>query len=164
MELLLFHLLCGGIIIGVTILLFLFFCFLCDFFFQFAASLNLNIHHSGVYNICGSDSDFRIKNLLSFHVICISDLYPSIQTTDDYGFLALRFSYSLDNQFTTVIQIPFSRQLNLQEFYFSFGFAEFFGLNKLIEELQKIMLGSNVVNWEKIYFKRKRNWINYCMR
>ena len=141
MELLLFHL--------------LFFCFLCDFFFQFAASLNLNIHHSGVYNICGSDSDFRIKNLLSFHVICISDLYPSIQTTDDYGFLALRFSYSLDNQFTTVIQIPFSRQLNLQEF---------FGLNKSIEELQKLMLGSNVDNWEKIYFKRKRNWINYCMR
>lgn len=80
------------------------------------------------------------------------------------GFLALRFSYSLDNQFTTVIQIPFSRQLNLQEFYFSFGFAEFFGLNKLIEELQKIMLGSNVDNWEKIYFKRKRNWTNYCMR
>lgn len=114
------------------------------------ASLNLNIHHSGVFNICGSNSDFKIKNLLSFNVICIPDLYPVIQIseiqdslrnsvhyfygviTDDYGFSALRFNYSLDNQSTTVIPIPFSKQLNSQEFYFSFDFAEFAGLDKSI--------------------------------
>lgn len=112
------------------------------------AVLNLNIKESGEYTLIGSNAFIQGKNLLNFTVTCLPDLYPGIQIseiqdslrasvryfygviTDDYGFSALRFNYSLNGSTTTVIPVPFSKNMNVQEFYFSFDFAEFAGMDK----------------------------------
>lgn len=85
---------------------------------------------------------------LNFNIICISDLYPGIQITeiqdslknslhyfygvitDDYGFSDLCFNYSLGTDRTVVVPVSFMKNLNTQEFYFSFDFAEFAGTDK----------------------------------
>lgn len=85
---------------------------------------------------------------MNFNIICISDLYPGIQITeiqdslknslhyfygvitDDYGFSDLCFNYSLGTDRTVVVPVSFMKNLNTQEFYFSFDFAEFAGTDK----------------------------------
>lgn len=113
-----------------------------------SASFILNVRESGEYSLCGSNHYFDKKNLLTFTVTCVPDLYPGIQVsemqdslrnsvhyyygviTDDYGFSVLRFHYSVNGKTNTVIPIPVSLNTNTQEFYFSFDFAEFAGMDK----------------------------------
>ncbi len=113
-----------------------------------SAVLNLNVRESGEYSLVGSNRFIQKKNLLNFTVTCIPDLYPGIQITeiqdslraslhyyygvitDDYGFSALRFSYSVNEETNTVIPIVFAKNRNVQEFYFSFDFAEFAGMEQ----------------------------------
>ena len=96
----------------------------------------------------GSNAYFSHRQLLNFNIICISDLYPGIQITeiqdslknslhyfygvitDDYGFSDLCFNYSLGTDMTVVVPVSFMKNLNTQEFYFSFDFAEFAGTDK----------------------------------
>lgn len=115
---------------------------------KFLTRFDLNVRESGEYNLFGSNRYIEKKNLLNFTVTCIPDLYPGIQVseiqdslhnsvhyfygliTDDYGFSALRFNYSANNRTNTVIPIPVSKNVNTYEFYFSFDFAEFAGMDK----------------------------------
>lgn len=78
---------------------------------------------------------------LSYSVDVIPDLYPEIKITriadslkltrfyfkgtigDDYGFTALKFHYNINNN-DSAVAIPFIRNLNDQDFYFSFDFAD----------------------------------------
>lgn len=103
---------------------------------------------SGEYVLQGSNSDFIRKDLMNFTVTCIPDLYPGIQIsewqdslntslyyfygviTDDYGFSDLRFNYSLNGQNNTVVPVRINKNINTQEFYFEFNFAEFAGMDK----------------------------------
>lgn len=107
-----------------------------------------HITTSGEYTLLGSNSDFTRKNLINFSITCIPDLYPGIQIselqdslnvsqhyfygviTDDYGFSDLRFNYSLNGQNNTVMPVQINKNLNTQEFYFEFNFAEFAGMDK----------------------------------
>lgn len=106
------------------------------------------VKSSGEYALYGSNKDFIRKNLINFNVNCIPDLYPGIKVTemqdslknslyyfygvvnDDYGFSELRFGYSINGQGNTVIPIEIVRNINTQEFYFSFDFAEFAGMDR----------------------------------
>ena len=106
------------------------------------------IKASGEYILSGSNAYFSHRQLLNFNIICISDLYPGIQITeiqdslknslhyfygvitDDYGFSDLCFNYSLGTDRTVVVPVSFMKNLNTQEFYFSFDFAEFAGTDK----------------------------------
>lgn len=108
----------------------------------------INVRESGEYNLLGSNDFFSKKNLLSFTLTCIPDLYPGIQVmeiqdslrnsihyfygmvTDDYGFSALRFNYSINGNSNTVVPIHIVKNSNSQEFYFSFDFAEFAGMDQ----------------------------------
>ncbi|MCM1032092.1 MAG: hypothetical protein NC410_11700, partial [Oscillibacter sp.] len=113
-----------------------------------AATVNLNVRESGEYFLVGSNRFIPKKDLLNFTVTCVPDLYPGIQVTemqdslrtslryfygvitDDYGFSALRFNYALNGGTNTVIPVSFSKGMNVQEFYFSFDFAEFAGMDE----------------------------------
>lgn len=106
------------------------------------------VKSSGEYTLYGSNKDFIRKNLINFTVNCIPDLYPGIKVTemqdslkkslsyfygvvnDDYGFSELRFGYSINGQGNTLIPIEILRNVNTQEFYFSFDFAEFAGMDR----------------------------------
>lgn len=106
------------------------------------------IRSSGEYSLYGSNKNFVRKNLINFSVTCIPDLYPGIQITeiqdsvksslfyfygvisDDYGFSDLRFNYSTGSSSSTVMPINVVKSTNAQEFYFSFDFAEFAGMDK----------------------------------
>ena len=106
------------------------------------------IKASGEYILSGSNAYFSHRQLLNFNIICISDLYPGIQITEiqdslknslhyfygvityDYGFSDLYFNYSLGTDRTVVVPVSFMKNLNTQEFYFSFDFAEFAGTDK----------------------------------
>ena len=96
----------------------------------------------------GSNRYFSRKKLITFNVTCIPDLYPGIQLsvvqdslknsvfyyygiiTDDYGFSALRFNYSMNGKTNTVVPVNILKNTNTQEFYFEFDFAEFAGMDK----------------------------------
>lgn len=111
-------------------------------------SFSKTIRTSGEFSLLGSNSSFVKKNLLNFSVICIPDLYPGIQVTelqdsvrssiyyyygvisDDYGFSDLRFNYSLNGHSNVVMPVQIVKHINTQEFYFSFDFAEFAGMDK----------------------------------
>ena len=113
-----------------------------------SADFSLNVRQSGEYTLYGSNVHFKRKSLLSFNVVCIPDLYPGIQVTevqdsmrsslhyfygvitDDYGFTELRFNYSVHHAAYTVVPINIAKNTNTQEFYFSFDFAEFGGMDK----------------------------------
>lgn len=112
------------------------------------ANFSRKITASGEYTLLGSNADFTRKNLINFSVTCVPDLYPGIQVsewqdslnvslhyfygviTDDYGFSDLRFNYSLNGQNNTVMPVQINKNLNTQEFYFEFNFAEFAGMDK----------------------------------
>lgn len=95
-----------------------------------------------------SDYNVFIKNdltepelALSYSIDVLPDLFPEIKVTqvqdsmqmtrfffkgtigDDYGFSALNFHFNVNNS-DSAIAIPFVRNLNDQDFYFSFDFAE----------------------------------------
>lgn len=115
---------------------------------KFSAIFPKKVHNSGEFSLYGSNSFFSKKNLFTFTVTCIPDLYPSIQITelqdslrnsvhyfygvisDDYGFSDLRFNYSTNGRTNTVMPIQIVKNINVQEFYFSFDFAEFAGMDK----------------------------------
>lgn len=106
------------------------------------------IKASGEYILSGSNAYFSHRRLLNFNIICTSDLYPGIQITeiqdslknsihyfygvitDDYGFSDLCFNYSLGTDRTVAVPVSFVKNSNMQEFYFSFNFAEFAGTDK----------------------------------
>lgn len=111
-------------------------------------SFSKTIRTSGEFSLLGSNSSFAKKNLLNFSVTCIPDLYPGIQITelqdsvrssihyyygvisDDYGFSNLRFNYSLNGHSNIVMPVEIVKNISTQEFYFSFDFAEFAGMDK----------------------------------
>lgn len=111
-------------------------------------SFSRKVTESDEYILYGSNAYFSRRNLMTFHVSCIPDLYPGIQVTemqdslrnsvfyfygvitDDYGFSDLRFNYSLDGQYFTVVPVNILKNLTTQEFYFEFDFAEFAGIEK----------------------------------
>lgn len=112
-----------------------------------SAVFTKKIHSSGEFSLYGSNPYFSKKSLFSFTVTCIPDLYPGIQITelqdslrtsvhyfygvisDDYGFSDLRFNYSVNGR-NTVMPIQIVKNINAQEFYFSFDFSEFAGMDK----------------------------------
>ncbi len=93
------------------------------------------------YNVFIQNTITEPELALSYSIEIIPDLFPEIQVNqvndsiqltrfffkgiigDDYGFSNLRFHYNIDNSDST-ISIPFVRNLNDQEFYFSFDFNE----------------------------------------
>lgn len=107
-----------------------------------------DIRSSAEYVLYGSNRYFSRKKLITFNVTCIPDLYPGIQLsvvqdslknsvfyyygiiTDDYGFSALRFNYSMNGKTNTVVPVNILKNTNTQEFYFEFDFAEFAGMDK----------------------------------
>ncbi len=107
----------------------------------------LDIRKSEHYTLYGSNAYFCEKPLLDFTVTCVADLYPGIQVTvvqdsmrsslyyfygvitDDYGFSDLRFNYALDGERFVVMPVRFVKNQPAQEFYFSFDFAEFSGMD-----------------------------------
>ena len=112
-----------------------------------SAVFTKKIRSSGKFSLYGSNPYFSKKSLFSFTVTCIPDLYPGIQITelqdslrtsvhyfygvisDDYGFSDLRFNYSVNGR-NTVMPIQIVKNINAQEFYFSFDFSEFAGMDK----------------------------------
>ena len=112
-----------------------------------SAVFTKKIRSSGEFSLYGSNPYFSKKSLFSFTVTCIPDLYPGIQITelqdslrtsvhyfygvisDDYGFSDLRFNYSVNGR-NTVMPIQIVKNINAQEFYFSFDFSEFVGMDK----------------------------------
>lgn len=93
------------------------------------------------YNVVIQNTVTEPELALSYFIEVIPDLFPEIQVNqvndslqltrfffkgiigDDYGFSNLRFHYNVDNSDST-ITIPFVRNLNNQDFYFSFDFSE----------------------------------------
>lgn len=100
------------------------------------------VKKSGEYVLCGSNKYFHNKDLLSFTINCIPDLYPSIRLTsiqdslhssvyyfygviaDDYGFSALNFNYSIHGV-KKFLPVNISTGQLTQEFYFTFDFSDF---------------------------------------
>lgn len=113
-----------------------------------STSFSFVIRQSMELSLLGSNIDFSRKNLLNFTVTCMPDLYPGIEITelqdslrnsihyfygvitDDYGFADLRFNYSVNRHTNTVMPVPIVKNINTQEFYFTFDFAEFAGMDK----------------------------------
>jgi len=113
-----------------------------------SAEFTKRVEDSGELALCGSNAHFHQKELLNFNITCVPDLYPGIQVTqmqdslrssvyyfygvitDDYGFTDLRFHYSLNGKTNTVIPVRIDKQLNRQEFYFTFDFSEFAGMDR----------------------------------
>lgn len=133
-------------------------------YLQFSDSVNFGAKKTAsgfeVENQFFNASDYHvfIKNelteaelALTYSVDVLPDLYPEIEVVqvqdsmqmtrfffrgvigDDYGFSALNFHYNLNNS-DSAIAIPFVKNLNDQEFYFSFDFAE-------------VPLGSGVISY-----------------
>lgn len=112
-----------------------------------SAVFTKKISSSGEFSLYGSNPYFSKKSLFNFTITCIPDLYPGIQITelqdslrtsvhyfygvisDDYGFSDLRFNYSVNGR-NTVMPIQIVKNINAQEFYFSFDFSEFAGMDK----------------------------------
>lgn len=111
-------------------------------------SFSRKVTESGEYVLRGSNAYFARRNLMSFHVTCIPDLYPGIQVmemqdslrksvfyfygviTDDYGFSGLRFNYSTGGEYFTVMPVNILKNTTTQEFYFEFDFAQFAGTDE----------------------------------
>lgn len=93
------------------------------------------------YNVFIQNKITKPELALTYSIEVIPDLFPEIKVNeindslqltrfffkgvigDDYGFSNLLFHYNIDNSDSTV-SIPFVRNLNDQEFYFSFDFNE----------------------------------------
>jgi hypothetical protein len=106
---------------------------------------SFNIEHdfykSSGYHVYIKNDLTEPELALSYSVNVIPDLYPEINITrlqdslrmtrfffkgaigDDYGFSDLKFHYNINNNDSSVA-IPFVKNLNDQDFYFSFDFAE----------------------------------------
>ena len=93
------------------------------------------------YNVFIQNKVTEPELALSYFVDVIPDLYPEINVVeiqdslnitrfffkgiigDDYGFSSLKFHYNIDNTDSTQ-NIPFTRSLNDQDFYYSFDFKD----------------------------------------
>lgn len=132
---------------------------------------------SGEYVLSGSNADFFRRDLIHFSVTCIPDLYPGIQVselqdslntslhyfygviTDDYGFSDLRFNYSLNGQNTTVMPVRINRNINTQEFYFEFNFAEFAGMDKARVEYYFEVFDNDAISGPKSTRSDAKNYL-----
>lgn len=92
------------------------------------------------YNVIIKNTVTEPELALSYSVDVIPDLFPEIEVTqvmdstdltrfffkgaisDDYGFSDLSFHYNIENS-DSAITLPFVRNLNNQDFYFSFDFS-----------------------------------------
>ncbi len=93
------------------------------------------------YNVFIQNKITKPELALTYSIEVIPDLFPEIQVNqindslqltrfffkgvigDDYGFSNLCFHYNINNS-DSIVSIPFVRNLNDQEFYFSFDFNE----------------------------------------
>ena len=93
------------------------------------------------YHISIGNEYFSYYDLLSFDVSVLPDYYPEIELVqlkdsldfsrfffkgsifDDYGFHQLSF-HVIINQLDTIFDLPIIKQLNEQEFYYTFNFKE----------------------------------------
>src|SRR5690606_7341722 len=98
-------------------------------------------YESTGYNVFIKNNLTEPNLALSYSMDVIPDLYPEISVAgiqdstkmtrfffkgtigDDYGFTALRFHYNY-NEADSAVSIPFVKNLNDQDFYFSFDFAD----------------------------------------
>ncbi len=106
-------------------------------------------YKSGNYNVFIRNKLTESELALSYFVDVIPDLYPEIELVqiqdssamtrffykgvigDDYGFSALRFHFNIENS-DSIINIPFVRSLNDQDFYFSYDFSDLSGTEGVI--------------------------------
>ncbi len=104
-------------------------------------TIESTFYKSTSYNIFIRNKVTEPELALSYSIEVIPDLFPEINVLqvkdstqltrfffkgvigDDYGFSALRFHYNINNEDST-ISIPFVRNLNDQDFYFSFDFND----------------------------------------
>ncbi|PKP22828.1 MAG: hypothetical protein CVU05_02290 [Bacteroidetes bacterium HGW-Bacteroidetes-21] len=127
-------------------------------------SLNLQPEKSGVsfilkrrmlsstrYSINTKNKFFQKKNLVSYFVNVIPDLYPSIKVesladsvrpgvfyfrgrlSDDYGFTKLLFTFSYGKDSTESVVVPVSKGTTGQDFYFMYDFSPFLTAGKTLE-------------------------------
>lgn len=100
-----------------------------------------HFYKSTDYNVYIKNNITEPELALSYGIDVIPDLFPEIQIVqiqdstqmtryffkgvigDDYGFNRLNFHYNVNN-IDSAISIPFVRNLNDQDFYFSFNFAD----------------------------------------
>ena len=100
-----------------------------------------NFFKSTVYDVYLKNDETEAELALSYSVDVIPDLYPEINVVqvqdsvqmsrfffkgtigDDYGFSALKFHFNVNNEDSAIV-LPFVRQLNDQDFYFSFDFKD----------------------------------------
>lgn len=100
-----------------------------------------NFFKASDYNVFIKNDLTESELALSYSIDVLPDLFPEIKVTqvqdslqmtrfffkgtigDDYGFSALNFRFNVNNS-DSAIAIPFVKNLNDQEFYFSFDFAE----------------------------------------
>ena len=93
------------------------------------------------YGLTISNSFYEKKEIVKYFVNVIPDLYPNIQVVsivdsikpslfyfkgnidDDYGFRKLSFVFSKNEQSDSIVNIPISKNLTVQEFYYSIDFA-----------------------------------------
>ena len=101
--------------------------------------LEKSFFKSSNYNVYIQNKVTEPELALSYFVEVIPDLYPEIDVLavqdslditrfffkgtigDDYGFSSLKFHYNIDNN-DSALNIPFTRSLNDQDFYYSFDF------------------------------------------
>jgi hypothetical protein len=101
------------------------------------------------YHISLSNKYFTNENILQYQILITPDLYPSISVvqavdsvnyqtyyfkgkiTDDYGFHSLSFHLKLAGQ-DSIIELPFVKNQNEQNFYYAFNFNSLKGKAKEI--------------------------------
>ncbi|MBT3207693.1 MAG: hypothetical protein HN704_14185 [Bacteroidetes bacterium] len=94
------------------------------------------------YALTISNSFYIKKEIVKYFVNVIPDLYPNIQVAsivdsikpsvfyfkgnidDDYGFKNLSFVFSKNEENDSIVNIPISKNLTIQEFYYSIDFAK----------------------------------------
>ena len=100
-----------------------------------------SFYKSSNYNVFIQNKVTEPELALSYFVEVIPDLYPEIDVLevqdstnitrfffkgvigDDYGFSSLYFHYNIDNN-DSILNIPFTRSLSDQDFYYSFDFKD----------------------------------------
>jgi hypothetical protein len=107
-------------------------------------SLKRRVMKSGMYSIIVKNEHFSENTGVNYQISVIPDLYPSVNVKtitdssqftiaffngfidDDYGFSGLSFNCIPGEKSDTLIKInvPFSRSVTSQDFYFAFDFSE----------------------------------------
>ncbi len=102
------------------------------------------------YTVSVSNESFHYSDLLSFNLSVIPDLYPEIQVVqlrdsidytryyfkgriaDDYGFHSLNYELII-NQKDSLVALPVVKNLNQQDFYFTFDFKALVGKADVVD-------------------------------